>query len=1318
VNLDKLTHSRKPDPEPPPMDTLHAHQASNKSENSITAYVQAIVEISSITIELTVLLDTGANPRSYISTNLVKDSFNSLPTVNVNRSVNLGGSDKDLRITRTIMIPITLVGPSGKKYAANVDFDIIESKINMIIGLHDISRNFHKLVIELLEMNHLHAKKEDENKDTWRALNASNLLNSIIDDNPIEGNQYDPWLQPYNTPDEDREIEELDIFPQINEEDFMKREDDYKRGISAQIHSTNEEEKNDVLNVLMDRKYREIFVWKTWRYMNIPKIKLKWKEGMPSHHSVAPRPVPPTKQEEAEKSFARFKKYGFWKQADLAPRYTTPVVLVWKGDGSIRVCADYPSFVNKWLIPCQTTSPNLTMELEKLKNYSRFLNVDIKEAFHTLGITESDAEKLTVATHEGNYTPTAIPMGITVGSALLQEVAQRIFSKFKHRAIVMQDNLIIGITKEENAAEVIRDLLDECISYNITLNWKKCDWLEAKTQFWGYDISENKYTIAEARKQGISTYLYPHNQKAAQRFCGFSNFFAPFIPNFRDLIDPILPLLRNDYKHKDAVQQTDAFTTLKERMKTTMDLFIPNREAQWILRTDANDNNVAAILMQRVSLMDSNAVGTTGQEDTDTQLQPLALMSKPLSTTAKENWHTHTKELYAIIISLKQFSDLIDSQPLLIETDHRNLLYAQSNTNPMTLRWIRYAQANYNITAIIHRSGIRNTVADAMSRISALSASKLDKLLDTSDAKIEDTIDWLFVCEIPSPSQEKKEEAQASLSSIANLLPEEAFRQVHNARNGHFGWHKTYNLLRLHHPETRISSEAVRQFVSDCPTCQKYRTPNSNTKNKEVLHAIPIRTTHGLVTADTFKMPKDDYNNTHILVIINHLTKMIDLKALNSKDSSNIVKALYEHMCDNGVPEQILTDPGSEFNNNDMESLAQWLGLVHTFSIAKRPQGHGTERSIGKTKMHLGILLGSENITERWSDRSVLPAIKLIMNNTINLETNAIPFHLRYGTLAATAYDKFDSRNDASAATELIQTLDQNLSILTKKSIEYQQLMKNSRMRKGLDRNQEHKFIAGDFILWRSDNNFRPGGGLTAKLLGPFKVVSQNNNIIIATHLSSGRPCELHHDRCILATSNETLARELARQDYPEEEIIHSITQHRGSVDTKQTTTYRTVYNTGHVAWLPYVDVCNTVAFSDYANSKRCTRIPLLSTVEVLRRLKREASSHEIPTLSRLGEIPPVGAIVYISTHILTTDDIDVADLPYQDTTEYVMKGKVAAIHRKRIDINIPLLQVTLAMTLFRYRCYVQEHTEENQEILTESILPKEVLQRIRQGLC
>ena len=112
-------------------------------------------------------------------------------------------------------------------------------------------------------------------------------------------------------------------------------------------------------------------------------------------------------------------------------------------------------------------------------------------------------------------------------------------------------------------------------------------------------------------------------------------------------------------------------------------------------------------------------------------------------------------------------------------------------------------------------------------------------------------------------------------------------------------------------------------------------------------------------------------------------------------------------------------------------------------------------RSIGKTKLHLGILLGAENITEQWSDQSVLPAVNLIMNTTINLEVNAIPMQLRYGTLASTAYDKLSNNGILSipaSATDLIQQSDANLQTLTRKSIEYQQLIKSNRRKKGLNR--------------------------------------------------------------------------------------------------------------------------------------------------------------------------------------------------------------------------------------------------------------------------
>ena len=133
-----------------------------------------------------------------------------------------------------------------------------------------------------------------------------------------------------------------------------------------------------------------------------------------------------------------------------------------------------------------------------------------------------------------------------------------------------------------------------------------------------------------------------------------------------------------------------------------------------------------------------------------------------------------------------------------------------------------------------------------------------------------------------------------------------------------------------------------------------------------------------------------------------------------------------------------------------------------------------------------------------------------------------------------------------------------------------------------------------------------------------------------------------------------------------------------------------------------------------YADRKQCTRLTLLAADEDLRNLKRQAAANNILMLVQSGEIPQVGTVVYTSTHILTNNAIELAQLPDQDIIEYVIQGQIAGIHEKRIDVNIPLLQAVITMPLFRYRTYTSENIEEHQLLLTDNMLNEDILQQVR----
>jgi hypothetical protein len=404
-------------------------------------------------------------------------------------------------------------------------------------------------------------------------------------------------------------------------------------------------------------------------------------------------------------------------------------------------------------------------------------------------------------------------------------------------------------------------------------------------------------------------------------------------------------------------------------------------------------------------------------------------------------------------------------------------------------------------------------------------------------------------------------------------------------------------------------------------------------------------------------------------------------------------------MCAEGVPSMLLTDPGTELNNNDVNALLNWLGVEHHTTIAKRPQAHGTERSIGKFKLHLAILVGAENARERWSDRAILPAIRLILNASHNDEINAIPLHLRYGTVAAQKYKRLTDVTQLPPATDsttLVRDLDEALRLLQAQSDAFNQFRKNHRKQRGLPPARQHSYQQGDFILWKSDAVFLEEGPLTSQLHGPYEVQQQIGNIITAVHCANGKTYQLHHERCHIFTVDKDIATEIARQDFPTQHIIARITTHRGILSARAALSFFTIFSDDDCAWLPYSEVLDTAALQTYAATKNCTRIFLLPTKDFIDEQAKSWGTINIPQLMQAEKrieaysLPNVGEAVYVSYHAFDDRPFFDEGLPDIQFREYFLSAKVLKLTAKRFDINFPHLQYTVAWSLQKVAAYTK----------------------------
>ena len=136
--------------------------------------------------------------------------------------------------------------------------------------------------------------------------------------------------------------------------------------------------------------------------------------------------------------------------------------------------------------------------------------------------------------------------------------------------------------------------------------------------------------------------------------------------------------------------------------------YFPDYDLDWILRVDASQTAVFAVLLQIVVIDGKEAY------------HPIGFRSKKLSGSAV-NWDAHEREAFAVYWGVHVFSYYLIAKQFIIETDHANLLYMEQSEAYIIIRWRIYLQS-FNMH-LRHISGKKNIVADWGSRMYMLLAN-------------------------------------------------------------------------------------------------------------------------------------------------------------------------------------------------------------------------------------------------------------------------------------------------------------------------------------------------------------------------------------------------------------------------------------------------------------------------------------------------------------------------------------------------------------------------------------------------------------------
>ena len=242
-----------------------------------------------------------------------------------------------------------------------------------------------------------------------------------------------------------------------------------------------------------------------------------------------------------------------------------------------------------------------------------------------------------------------------------------------------------------------------------------------------------------AKLVAIRDWHPPSSVKGVCSFLGFANFYQKFIPNYSNIVAPIVLLTRKDHTWSWIEPQQKAFNSLHTIFSSAPVLCIPDVSHPFSLMTDASLLTAGAVLMQPDTLGD---------------LHPCAYFSKTFSA-AEQNYDIYDRELLAIILALGEWKQYLQGtpHPVSVLTNHKNLSYLKDphKLSRRQARWSLFLQ-DFDIVWKV-TLGTQMGPADALSQKDHLDTTANNTNTPIlPDPMVVNALDLTLSCHIQSSS--------------------------------------------------------------------------------------------------------------------------------------------------------------------------------------------------------------------------------------------------------------------------------------------------------------------------------------------------------------------------------------------------------------------------------------------------------------------------------------------------------------------------------------------------------------------------------------
>jgi len=390
--------------------------------------------------------------------------------------------------------------------------------------------------------------------------------------------------------------------------------------------------------------------------------------------------------------------------------YSSPIMLIPRPNGgNPRMVTDF-RHLNTRLVKLNPSIPLVRDAIQTLgaSQCEVISVVDLKDAYHTLRLTESSKQYCGITPYHGSptYLYQRLGMGLSVSPAIWQTFITTVLDEIptcKHHLAIMDDCLIHS-KRKDHTTQLIH-LLKALIRHGLKISPKKCQFFRTRLTYMGHtlliDGKTPCITPMKSRIDSIMKLNQPKGPRDCKSLCGMVNFLSFYLKDLQTILEPIYRLTRKNVEFKWGPEQQESFQKIKELLTKPPVLVMPNNYDLFMLFSDTSKIACGGALYQK-------------------QLEIprlVAFHSKCLPDSAKR-YTISELELTGMMCNISAFKQMLLQVDFEVYVDHSALVHIiKAKTEPATIRIQKLLEKlrRYSFV-VLFQKGKDMQVADFLSR--------------------------------------------------------------------------------------------------------------------------------------------------------------------------------------------------------------------------------------------------------------------------------------------------------------------------------------------------------------------------------------------------------------------------------------------------------------------------------------------------------------------------------------------------------------------------------------------------------------------------